>query len=240
MPTELTTTEPQYLVDFNKSLAEKDWATKRDTTLAHAKTVEKIDNNNDLELATDVLKYAKKLVKFVESKRKEITSVLDDAKKKLMSEEKSTVMSLNEEINRLNKLVTDYANEQARKAEEERLRREAAERAAAEAALAAEEAAQAAQQFGFPAPANAVASEPVLTPVVAAPTVERAKSSSASFTEVWNYEVLDANAVPRELCSPDPAKIKAFMASKKAEGYKAAEIAVAGLKFSTSIRVASR
>ena len=52
--------------------------------------------------------------------------------------------------------------------------------------------------------------------------------------------VVDANAVPRELCSPDEKKIRAFIASKKAEGYKADEISVAGLRISATVQVQSR
>jgi len=44
-----------------------------------------------------------------------------------------------------------------------------------------------------------------LTPVQAVEGVQ--------MKEVWNFRVVDPNSVPRELCSPDDAKIKAYIAA---------------------------
>ena len=62
-------------------------------------------------------------------------------------------------------------------------------------------------------------------------------TSSNRFVEKWDFAITDANAVPRELCSPDPAKIRALMAAKKAEGYKASQIVIAGVRITSSVQV---
>jgi hypothetical protein len=130
-----------------------------------------------------------------------------------------------------------YALAKARKAEEERRAIEAQQAAIAEAEVERQRRAEAAASaFGvsntFTAPS---APMPQLEP-----TTTRAKASNASFREAWTYEIINPNLVPRELCSPDPEKIKALLKSKKAEGYKTDEIVVQGLRISTTIQVRSR
>ena len=66
------------------------------------------------------------------------------------------------------------------------------------------------------------------------------KSATNRMVERWDFEVVDANAVPRELCSPDERKIRAVLAAKKAEGYKADQIVIAGVKISATVQVQSR
>lgn len=66
------------------------------------------------------------------------------------------------------------------------------------------------------------------------------KTSANRMVERWDFAIVDANAVPRELCSPDEKKIRAFLASKKAEGYKADQLVVNGLRISATVQVQSR
>ena len=66
------------------------------------------------------------------------------------------------------------------------------------------------------------------------------KTSSNHMVERWDFAIVDANAVPRELRSPDEKKIRAFLAARKAEGYKADQLSVKGLKISATVQVQSR
>ena len=66
------------------------------------------------------------------------------------------------------------------------------------------------------------------------------KASANRMVERWDFAVTDAHAVPRELCSPDERKIRAFLAAKKAEGYKADQIVIDGIRISATVQVQSR
>ena len=117
-----------------------------------------------------------------------------------------------------------------------------AEVAAQEAAeAAAQQAAQANAAFGLEASQAPVVPAPV-APVIPQPVVTTTgpHTSSNRFVEKWSFVVTDMNAVPRELCSPDEAKIRALMQAKKAEGYKAAQLVVPGIRFTSAIQVCSR
>ena len=227
----------------------KEWLAKRDNTVAQAKAITKVTNDEELEIAGKIETSCKKQAKALSEIRLKLTRPLDEAKKTIMEREKELVKPLNDEQTRINKLTTAYATELARKAEEERRRREEAERAAAEAQLAAEQAAQEAAEKA--AQANAafgIASAPVpatpapVPPAVPLPTITTTgpHTSSNRFVEKWDFTIVNANAVPRELCSPDEAKIRALLATKKAEGYKADQIKIEGVSITSSMKVYAR
>lgn len=207
------------------------WLAERDSLVARATAVTAVASDSDLETAGEIQTAISKAVKKLEAERKAVTSPLDDAKKQIMAQEKKLAAPLNAELTRLKSLTSAYATECARRIEEERRRREEEERRAAEAAVAAEDA----DPFGFnaapAAPAPAAAPMPM-------PTMP--KTSANRMVERWDFAVVDANAVPRELCSPDEKKIRAFLAARKAEGYKADQLSVKGLKISATVQVQSR
>lgn len=221
--------------DATTALAVRDfagaWLASRDDMLAAAKGIVAVATDADLETAGELQTRISKALKTLEAERKAVTSPLDDFKKQVMAEEKKLAKPLSDELARLKSLTSAYATECARRIEEERRRREEEERRTAEAAVAAEDA----DPFGFnAAPAAPMpAAQPL--PVPAMP-----RTSSNRMVERWDFEILDANAVPRELCSPDEKKIRAFLMSRKAEGYKADELRVAGLRFTATMQVQSR
>ena len=206
------------------------WMAERDVMLSLAKEVTTVDSDSSLEVAGELQSKISKALKAREAERKAVTSPLDEMKKRVMAEEKKLAKPLSDELARLKALTSAYATECARRIEEERCRREQEERRAAEAAVAAEDA----DPFGFN---TADVPAPVAAPM---PTPSMPHTSSNRMVERWDFAVVDANAVPRELCSPDEKKIRAFIASKKAEGYKADEISVAGLRISATVQVQSR
>lgn len=206
------------------------WIAKRDAVMNTAAEVTAVASDQELQFAGEVQTEISKLVKKLETERKAVTAPIDDMKRAIMAKEKELATPLKAELERIKALTSAYATECARRIEEERRRREAEERRAAEAAVAAEDA----DPFGFNAPAPAApAAEPMPMPTMP-------KSASNRMVERWDFEVVDANAVPRELCSPDERKIRAVLAAKKAEGYKADQIVIAGVRISATVQVQSR
>lgn len=223
------------VVQLNTSIEAAQWVADRDQLLAESKGVTQVTNDAELEKAGAIEARGKKLIKKLETARKEVTSPIDELKKKIMAREKDLRANIETEVTRINKMTTAYATEQARKAEEERRRIEAAERARAEAELAAQEAA-ANDPFGF----NAAPAAPAAPAPVPVPTVQKPHTTSNRFVEVWNFQIIDEKAIPRELLSPDEKKIRALMNLKKSEGYKADQLCVAGIKFTATTQVYSR
>lgn len=225
------------IITLNGNFEVEDWVANRDEVLAEGNAIQVISNDDDLDRLSQIVARAKKLVKKLSDKRKEITSPADEFKKKVMAVEKKETELLNKLIAHGDKLMGTYALAKARQAEEERRAAEAQQAAFAEAEVERLRRAEAAASaFGVN---NTVAAPSAPIPQFE-PTTTRAKASNASFTETWTYEILNPNLVPRELCSPDPEKIKALLKSKKAEGYKTDEIVVQGLRISTTIQVRSR
>ena len=241
-----TNNENNAVVQFGAAVEAIEWTAKRDAALATAAQITSVSDALSLNAATACEKEMKSLRRKLETERKRVTEPLDAAKKELMRQEKELRKSLDFEIDRLDKLNADYAYRMAQEAEAERRRIEAEERARAEAALAAQEEAELKAQeanaaFGLDAAEPQVSAAPVLPPApTVIPTAQMAKAASAAFTEKWRFEVTDANAVPRELCSPDPAKVNAFLAAKKAEGYRPDQLTVAGLRIFATMQVRSR
>ena len=218
---------------FEVALSERDfvaeWNSNKMECLEAAKLYPAIASDDDLDRAGEIQTNISKLIKKLETERKAITTPLDEAKKKIMAEEKRLAKPLADELVRLKKITSAYATECARRIEEERRQAELTERRAAEAAVAAEDA----DPYGF--------NEVVVTTATPIPQVSSMpKTSCNRMVERWDFEVLDANAIPKELCSPDEKKIRAFLASRKAEGYKADQVLVNGLKIISTVQVQSR
>lgn len=207
------------------------WIAERDEMVAFAKGIAAVANDADLEVAGEIQTKMSKALKKLEAQRKAITAPLDDAKKQVMAQEKKLAAPLNEQLARLKALNTAYATEVARRVEAERREQERLEREAAEASVAAAES----DPFGF----NGEAAAPI-APVPVMPTTAMPRTSANRFVEKWGFEVTDANAVPREFLSVDEQKVRAFLAAKKAEGYKADELRVSGLRIFATMQVYGR
>lgn len=225
------------IITLNANLEVAGWMEERDAVLAEGSAIKSVGNDADLDNLSRVVRMAKKLVKKLADRRKELTSPADEFKKRCIAVEKRETESLNKLIAEGDRMMGEYALLKAREAEEERRRIEAEQARFAEAEVERIRRAEAANSaFGITSPAPEVAA-PMPT---FAPVAQKAKASNASFTEVWTYKVTNPNLVPRELCSPDPEKIKALLASKKAEGFRHDEIVVQGLMISTVMQVRSR
>lgn len=222
------------IVEVKTSIQAAEWTAARDSLIAQAKNVTQVTSEKEFEVAGAIQAQGTKLIKKLENARKEVTGPIDDLKKAVMAKEKELRKDIEAEVSRIRGLTNAYATEQARKAEEERRRIEEAERKAAEAQVAAEAAKQA-DPFGFNAPAN-----PVATPYIPPATVKKAHSATNRVVEKWDFEVVDANAVPRQFLSLDESKVRTFLVAQKSAGYKADQIAIPGLKISATMQVYSR
>lgn len=239
-------------VNGNALAEQAEWVANRQTALEQASTVTRVETEEDLNRAGEIQSRIGKLVKELETKRMEITRPLDDVKKQIMSAEKEMVKSLSAEHDRIKQLNNAYATKKMLEAEAERKRVDELNRKAqaeqAESQRKAQEeadakAAKAAEIFG----AGAVTSCAPVAPVVQPPAMPQfvplttaPRSSSNRITYEWKFEVVDANAVPRELLTVDEKKIRAQLAYYKSMGADIDTLQVAGLRLYKEASVGSR
>jgi hypothetical protein len=211
------------------ALASDNWLTRRETALVRAAKTREVADADALDEATEAAAQCQRLTKLLEGERKKLTAPLDDAKKQIMATEKKLTAGLIDEYTRLKRLAGEYATRIAKEHEEAERRRREAE------AAAAMEAERVAELFG------AEAVEEIQQPPLAAPYMPPApKAIAGRMVTVWDYEITDEYQLARQFLSPDPAKIRAFIASVKAEGIEPEAIAEAGIKFTKSVRVDAR
>lgn len=89
-----------------------------------------------------------------------------------------------------------------RHAQETRAAQEAAQAEAAKAFAAAQEAAPEARPAALALAHQTLAAAP-----------ETGRSEGVSSRAVWSFEITDPDRVPRELCAPDPARVRAAVAA---------------------------
>lgn len=199
------------------------WYKNRDMVLAEASSLLEVTTNEQFDSVASARKRIGDLLKELDAERKSVTSELDKAKKSIMEQQRALASGLEAENARLGKLLNDYATLQAEKARMAELARKEAE---AEREMQKE----AAQELGINA---------VFAPVVK-PQVEMAKSASARQVKVDKFEIVNAQAVPREFCTPDEKAIKAWMQYQKSMGRDVSTLQVPGIRFWSEIRVDNR
>ena len=177
-----------------------------------------ITSASDYAEAGDIIKKVGNKVRELESKRLEMTRPLDLSKKLIMDEFKRLTDPLERFVNETKAVMLDFhRKETARIAEEQRIAREKAEaeaRAAAEAKrIEDEKKTKAAEDMGLPS-ALFVEPEPeeVDLPLPLAPQTpiktQRGAVSTTTVKENWQYEIIDAAAVPRQYCEPSRDHIR--------------------------------
>ncbi len=210
------------------------WCAERGALIADATAITEVRTDGQLEDAGAVQTAISKAIKKLEAARKSVTAPLDDAKKSIMAQEKRLARPLAEQLERLKRMTSAYATEIAAKIAAERAEQERREQEAAEAAAAQAEA----DPFGFNGGDDSAAATPVFTPSPVVTTMPR--TSSNRIVERWDYEITDAASVPRELMSVDERKVRAFLAARKADGYRAEQVQVAGLRIFATMQVQGR
>ncbi len=76
--------------------------------------VPEVTNSDQYRFATDKLKQAKNMVKWLDERRKKITKPIDEAKSQVMEEYKKSVEPINNFISSLNKVMIDYQDAEQR------------------------------------------------------------------------------------------------------------------------------
>lgn len=149
--------------------------------LSHS--IQVIQSEEDVEIASKVLSKINKVLKDAESLRKEITKPLLDSKKKIDDLFKNATQAASDEDRRLRKLVIDWRSEEARRiAKEEERRRKIQE-------------AHAKQGHNVSAPVEMMKTEQTI-----------GKSTAQKY---WHFEVIDEAAVPCRYKVVDERKIRA-------------------------------
>jgi len=193
-------------------------------------------NQSQYESANDVMKVVKTKYKELDTKRKEITKPLDQAKNAVMDLFRQPLELLKQAEATIKKLMIDYADEQDRlrreeqrkleakaRAEEDRKRKELEERAKKWAAKGkegkAEELLEQAEEVEVVAP-------------VVAPKVEKIKG--VSFKENWSAIVVDETKVPREYLQVNTMALNRIAKATKGS------IKIPGVEFKMDKILASR
>ena len=226
------------------------WLAKRGELLAKAKGITAVTSDAQVSESSALQTEISRTVRELESRRKDITRQLDEAKKTIMAHESELAADLTTELARIKQLNNAYVTGQARKAEEERKRVEAETRKLAEAQAAQEreaeeerkrKEAEAQSVFGSGA---AVATEPppdaplpMARPII---PPSRPFMPGSRVVEKWKFEVVREPEVPREFLSLDESKIKAFLAGQKALGRNIEDLTVPGLRLYKEMDVQAR
>jgi hypothetical protein len=162
-----------------------------------------ITNQGEYEDAANDLKKVKTLYKTIEEERLSATRPLDETKKRIMEWFRGPLDRLASAENATKGAMISYSNEQdrLRRAEQARLdeiARKEREKLEAQAAKA--------QAAGKVEKAEAIMEK---AQVVAAPVVELtvAKTAGISYRTVWEFEIVDETAIPREWLVPDQKAI---------------------------------
>jgi len=239
-------------VNGNALAEQEEWIANRQTALEQAGTVTRVENEADLNHAGEIQTRIGKLVKELEAKRMDITRPLDEVKKQIMNAEKEMVKLLSAEHDRIKQLNNAYATKKMLEAEAERKRvdelnrkaqAEEAEKQSKAQVEADEKAAKASEIFGVGAVTACAPVAPVVPPPVQpkfVPLTQAPHSSSNRITYEWKFEIADQNAVPRDLCTVDEKKIRAFLAYQKSMGADIETLQVAGLRLYKEASVGSR
>lgn len=205
-----------------------EWFRERDELLAEVQSRLQagIANDRDYRDAADLMKDCHGNLKAVEEMRKKLGQPFASAKKAIDDAAKAAVGPLEEAKATLQQQLSAYS---AKKAEEERQARAAAER------RAQEEAERAAAEAQALADLEGEEAAPVIVetaPVAVAPPAPTGRVAGANVRtrEVLSFAIAEPEAVPYHLCSPDPAKIRAYQAARLAE-LTAAAAATAGRTF---------
>ena len=145
-----------------------------------------IENNDDLQFATEQMNKMSKRMKELETRRKEITAPMDQAKKSVMELFKPPIEAYKKAISEIKLTIANYTNMRERELAAERAK---AAREAAETRKALEAKAQEAETAE-----QAEALKEAAQLVVAAPVETEEKVKGMSMRKKWKAEVVDKAA----------------------------------------------
>lgn len=198
----MTYQEPEFQVNLNPEVLQREII---------------ITNQEEFLQAGDVLKLCKDKIKEVETERKEYTSPLDEAKKRLMAKAKTITEPIEAYIEKINKAMSGWhiAQEKKRQAEEAKL--EAERRAKMK---------EVEESGKMPTPEDLDIM--VKKPEIEATKTTRGNVATTSMVEVWDFEITNPDEVSREYCSPDEKLIR--------QAIKNGEREIKGIKITQSYK----
>jgi DNA repair exonuclease SbcCD ATPase subunit len=196
-----------------------------------------ISDQDQYEQAAGLLKIVKSRYKEVDTQRKDITSPIDEAKKRIMALFKPPLEYLEKGESIIKSTMTKYVSDCERKAAEERRKlEEAARKQAEEEKKKLEKKIERAELSGKEEKVEELKEQlesvvPVIVPEIA-PQVQTPKG--VSFREKWSAIVIDVNLLPREYLIPNMEAL-----NKVAQGTKGT-IQIPGVKFEMEKILSSR
>jgi len=185
-----------------------DWIEKRDKLIQDANEFSVVTDQTEYELVSEVLREITKTSNALESMRKDLTEPFRNAGTLIKDAADTARAPLEFAKGQLKGILSNYAIEQQRKADEERQRIEQEERKAREAAEKALAEQQKLKDAGRMAEAEAIVLPPV---VVVQPQVEEAKASTTRVSRRVIWEVLNEKKVPEIFKTLDPKKINGWL-----------------------------
>ena len=187
-----------------------------------------VDSTESYRHAGDLTKVALNQLKQLEEARLEMTRPIDKAKAVIMARHKEIAEPLQKFVDGMKQTMLTFARaEQARQAEADRLERERlaaeerlrqkAERERVEAQRKQDEAdgiPDLGEPMHKPVESTIAATIPTPpTPKVQDIKTQRGTVATASVKQNWQYEIVDAKAVPRDYCEPSRDHIRQAMAA---------------------------
>lgn len=185
---------------------ENEWFQKRDVMLAEAQGYT-VATANNADIIGEAVSKLGKMASKIEAERKKLTAPFLTAQKTIKAVVDKATEPINAETLRLKGLLAEFVEaerrrmaEEARQQEMARLEREAAE---------AERQRQEEELFGSSTAVTVIEPEPVQQ---TAPKLDGVRLS-----EAVTFKVTDENLIPVQFMSFDPAKLREWIAGRKAE-----------------------
>ena len=186
----------------------------------------KIETHDDAEIVAGDIGTIKSKIKALDDKRKSITKPLDEAKAAIMDLFRSPVDLLTQAEAHYKRAYADWQTRErlrleAEAAEQRRITDELARQAQAEADRLQEQLQSASladdeiESIAAQAEASRIEAETIrhLAPTASAPQ----KVAGLSARENWDFEIVDANLIPREYLMPDEKKIRQIVKAMKSQ-----------------------
>ena len=205
-----------------------EWLSERNAIAEKASEITEITSQLNFEQAEILLKKITVTSNKAEKLRKKLAKPFQDFAKKIKATSDEARQILELEKQRLKKLMAEYLKEEERKREEAlmaEIARQEEERKRQEELKKAEE-----DDFFSDAPEKPVYNPPEPAVIVPEETVKLMTSSR----KVWKFEITEPELVPRNFCSPDESKIRAYLKENKAGAN------IPGVRFYEELTVQSR
>ncbi len=173
-------TEPEFKVQINQEVLQREII---------------ITNQDEFLQAGDVLKLCKDKIKEVDEERKTYTIPLDESKKRLMAKAKAIIEPIEAYIEKINKAMSDWhiTQEKIRKEEEARIEKEKAEYYE-----------KCQEDCKMPSDIELMTKQPEAIET----KTTRGNIATTSMVETWDFEIINAEEVERQYCSPDDKLIR--------------------------------